>query len=304
MDKESVGWKGPFTAIVTPFDAKGRLDEEGYARNVEFLIEKGVAGIVANGCTGEFWAQSMAERKRVMEIAVKAARGRIWVIGGSGAITAPDAIELTKAAKDAGCDGAMVIPPYFVKPSTDDVIAYYQAISDAVPMPIMLYNLPSQSFNLTPEIVNRLCDIDQIVAIKDSSFDFNNFYRMQVLCGHRLRILIGPSTMFGYAALRCGALGWVDTYSNVWPELTVGLYRAIVAGDDAKALEAQAIGCQYRAFMDSVGNMYCTTKAAMNLRGLAGGAPRSPLRPHGRDAIERIRKGLEGFGLALARAAE
>ena len=303
MDKNSVKWQGPFTAIVTPFDRQGRIDESAFAHNVEGLIRAGATGIVANGCTGEFWAQNTDERKRLLEVAVKAAKGRITVIGGTGAITTSEAIEITQAAKDVGCDGAMIIPPFFVKPSTDDVIAHYETIARAVNIPIMLYNLPSQTFALTPEIVVRLAEIDNVVAIKDSSFDYNNFYRMNQLSGDRIRIFIGPSTMFGYPALKMGAVGWVDTYSNIWPELTVRLYNETMAGNDAKAQEIQKLGQEFRAFCDAQGNMYATTKAAMTLRGFSGGYPRLPLRPVSDAKIAEMRKGLERLGVPLTRAA-
>ncbi|MDP6805238.1 MAG: 4-hydroxy-tetrahydrodipicolinate synthase [Rhodospirillales bacterium] len=304
MDRNTVNWRGPFTAMVTPFDADGAIDEDAFRRVIEFLIAQGVGGVVANGCTGEFWAQTTEERKRVVALAVEAVAGRIPLIAGTGAIRTADVIELTAHAKEVGCDGAMIIPPYFVKPSVEDVIAHYEAVSDAVKIPVMLYNLPSASYNLTPDLVGRLADVDTVVAIKDSSFDFNNFYLTQLQAGDRIRVLIGPSTMFGVAAMKLGAEGWIDTYSNIWPELTVELFRAIEAGDDATAVPLQATGLEYRLFMTENGRtMYPATKAAMNIRGLPGGYPRLPLKPLGEPHLTELRDGLKRFGASVLEAA-
>ena len=136
MDKNSVDWHGSIPAMVTPFDAEGNFDKAKFRALIELFIKNGAAGLMASGCTGEFWAMTLDERKTLFEVCVDAAAGRVPVIAGTAAIRTPDAIELTQAAKEAGCDGAMIMPPFFVKPSTDDVIAHYEAISDAVALPM------------------------------------------------------------------------------------------------------------------------------------------------------------------------
>ena len=187
MDKNSVDWRGHWVALVTPFDAAGNVDEAAFRLNVEQCISTvGVAGLVPCGCTGEFWAQTNEERKRVIKACVETAAGRVPVVAGTGAIRTADVIELSDSARQAGCDGVMIVAPFFVKPSADDIVAHYQAVSDAVDVPIMLYNIPSAAVNaLTPALVDRLADIDNVVAIKESSFDFNNFYGTIVVAGDR-----------------------------------------------------------------------------------------------------------------------
>ncbi|MDP7666537.1 MAG: dihydrodipicolinate synthase family protein, partial [Rhodospirillales bacterium] len=161
MDKNSIDWIGPIPALITPFDADGNIDEAAFRRNVELCIGYGVTALLANGCTGEFWAQTNEERKRVVEICVDAAGGRLPVVAGTGAIRTPEVIELSEHAKGAGCAGVMILPPFFVKPSTSDIVAHYQAVSDAVDIPIMLYNIPANAVNaLVPELVDQLADID------------------------------------------------------------------------------------------------------------------------------------------------
>jgi 4-hydroxy-tetrahydrodipicolinate synthase len=311
MDRNTVDWHGQFTALITPFDAEGNIDEPALRRQVEFVISRGVRGIVVNGCTGEFWAQSMDERKRVVKIVVEQARGRIAVLGSSTAPGTREVIELTRYHKDIGCDGVMIMPPFMVRLNKDDLFHHYKAVSDAVEIPIMLYNLPSDIVNdLTPDMVNRLADLKCVVAIKDSSFDFNIFWRLQCLVSDRIRVMIGPSTMFGAAAVQHGCEGWVDTYSNLWPELTVELFRTAKAGEMKRALVLQKTASDFRRFLSQADwNMYCAVKAAMNCVGLPGGYPRLPLRALGEPHIGVIRQGMKQFGVPgagtrLATAAE
>lgn len=299
MDRSTVDWHGQGTAIITPFTETGEIDEAGLRRHVDFLIGSGVNFIVANGCTGEFWAQSLEERRRVVRIVVEQAAGRIPVIGGSSANFTDDVVALSRYHLEIGCSGVMIMPPYLVRPNADDIFHHYKAVSDAVPIPILLYNIPRDTVNdLTPDLVARLADLPTVVAIKDSTFDFNIFYRLQTLVGDRIRVLIGPSTMYGHAALELGADGWVDTYSNLWPALTVDLYRASKAGDRARAIQIQAVAADFRRWLSGGDrNMYSAVKAAMNMLGMPGGYPRRPLRPLAEPHLSEIRAGLERFGV-------
>jgi 4-hydroxy-tetrahydrodipicolinate synthase len=311
MDRNSVGWEGQFTAMVTPFDSAGRIDEAGLRRQVDFLVESGVNVIVANGCTGEFWTQTLDERKRVVAAVQEAARGRIPIIAGCSANYTPHVVELAEHAKEIGCSGVMVMPPFLVRPNADDIFHHYKAVSDAVSIPILLYNIPRDTVNdLTPELVSRLADLETVVAIKDSSFDFNIFYRLKTMVGDRIRVLIGPSTMFGFAAVQLGADGWVDTYSNLWPQLTVELWHTSRNGQTDRAKALQRIGIDYRRLLsENDRNMYSAIKACMNMKGLAGGFPRLPLRPLGEPHLTQLREGMERLGIphqggSLRQAAE
>lgn len=303
MDRSTVDWHGQGTAIITPFHIDGSIDEAGLRQHVNFLIEQGVHFIVANGCTGEFWAQSIEERKRVVRIVVEAANERVPVIGGSSANYTPDVIELSRYYLEIGCSGVMIMPPFLVRPNADDIFHHYKAVSDAVPIPILLYNIPRDTVNdLTPELVDRLADLPTVVGIKDSTFDYMIFYRLEMLVGDRIRVLIGPSTMFGHAALELGADGWVDTYSNLWPALTVELYHASINGNSARAKELQAVAAQFRHWLSGKDrNMYSAVKAAMNMMGMPGGYPRLPLRPLEEPHISEIREGLQRFGITAPR---
>jgi len=302
MDRNSVDWHGQFTAITTPFDTNGEIDEKSLRQHVDFLIAHGIHGIVADGCTGEFWAQSLEERRRVVRIVTEQARRRVTVIGSASTNNTRDVIELARYFKEIGCDGVMMMPPFMVRPSKEDIFQHYKALSDAVKIPILLYNVPQDTVNnLTPDLVDRLADLDTVVAIKDSTFDFNVFWKLQCTVSDRIRVMIGPSTLFGLAAVQLGAEGWVDTYSNLWPQLTVGLYHEAKKGISPHAIELQKKGTELRHFLLKDGwNMYCAIKAAMNLRGLPGGYPRPPLRPLGESDLAVMRDGLDRLGVPYA----
>ena len=305
MDKKSVDWKGPMPALVTPFDAKGAIDEAAYRRNVDICISNGMTGFVPNGCTGEFWAQSMAERKKVMKICVDAAKGRAPVIPGCGAIRTEDVIELASYAKEIGAAGVMILPPYFVKPSMDDVFAHYKAVSDAVKIPIMLYNIPANAgYGLTPEMVSRLADLDTVVAIKESSGDFNNFYRTMALAGDRIHVMLGPIALYGVAAMSMGAPGFVDTVPNFWAQGSLEMYESVKKGDMVRAMQLQRIASEIRILITANGrNMYCSTKAIMNMLGLPGGYVRPPLKPLGEPHLTELRTAVERLGIGKVRSA-
>lgn len=304
MDRNSVDWHGQFTAIVTPFRGDGAIDESALRKQVEFLITHGVDGIVADGCTGEFWAQNLGERRRVVGIVTEQAARRLRVIGNVSANYTQDVIALAEYFRDIGCDGVMMMPPFMVRPNKEDIFQHYRAVSDAVRIPIMLYNVPQDTVNnLTPDLVARLAELETVVAIKDSTFDFNIFWQLQCMVGDRIRVMIGPSTLFGAPAVQMGADGWVDTYSNLWPELTVGLYREARKGITPQVLELQRRGTELRRFLLREGwNMYVAIKAAMNLRGLPGGYPRPPLRPLPDSEIAILRDGLDRLGVPHAAA--
>jgi 4-hydroxy-tetrahydrodipicolinate synthase len=299
VDRNGIDWQGPFTAMITPFAADGGIDEAALRRHVEFLIARGVRGLVPNGCTGEFWAQTLEERRRVAEIVLDVAKRRVPVIVGTGAAATRDVIALTRHCHEIGCDGVMIMAPFMVHPKKEDIFLHFKAVSDAVPIPIMLYNNPPDVGNDLPfDLVERLCDLEWVVAIKDSTFDFNVFWKTQCALGERIRVFIGPSTMFGAPAVMMGADGWVDTYSNLWPELTVGLYDAACAGDVPLARALQKTGAELRSFLlHPEWNMYCAIKAAMNAAGLPGGDPRPPLRPLAGAHLENLRRGLARFAV-------
>jgi dihydrodipicolinate synthase/N-acetylneuraminate lyase len=300
MDRDSVKWAGPMPAVVTPFDAAGRVDEAGFFANVDRLLAAGATGIVAGGCTGEFWALSMAERKRLGEVAARAVRGRGSVLVGTGAITPGEVIELTRHAETVGCDGALVMPPYFVKLTDDEMIAHFRMVSDAVGLPLCLYNIPGNAVNaISPDLARRLADLDRVVAIKESSGDWNTFYATHLAVRDRLRVFCGPSSIFGVPAVLLGADGLIDCFPNVWTPGGLDLYHATRAGRLVEAEALQAVGRRLTDLFTNGGRtLYPATKAAMDLLGYAGGGPpRPPLQPLTGEPLEGLRRGLVTLGV-------
>jgi 4-hydroxy-tetrahydrodipicolinate synthase len=300
MDKQSVNWSGAIPALVTPFDSNGNIDERGFVENIEICLGNGVGGLVPSGCTGEFWALTATERVRLFRLTVEAARGRVPVIASTGAVTTREVIALSTAAQEAGCDGIMVLPPYFVRPTADDLVAHYRAISDTVKLPLMLYNIPNTGNPLTPELVARLAEIDTVVAIKESSLDYVNLYRTMRLVGDQLHVFCGPATLYGVPSLLMGAPGIIDTIPNYWGAGAVEMFRAATAGDLPRARALQAEALALKDLLNAKGrNQYAAIKALMNILGLPGGQPRLPLRPLTPAQVEELAVDAAALGLPV-----
>lgn len=296
MNRNNISWSGPMPAITTPFRADGTLDADSYTANIDRLMDAGATGMVAAGCTGEFWAMDLSERAHLAELTVKALRGRGPAIIGTGAIRAEEVIDQIHAARDAGADGVLVMPPYFAHLTAAEVIAHYVRIDAAAAgMPIMVYNIPGNAGNaITPAIADTLVDLDHVVAIKESSSDWRNFHETLFRVRDRARVFCGPSSVFGVAAVLAGADGLIDCFPNVWAPGCLDLWHATRDGRLDEALALQRTGLALTELFTSDGRtLYPATKAAMNLMGLPGGDyPRPPLLPLEGPALAGLADGL------------
>lgn len=299
MDRDTVSWEGPIPAVVTPFAADGAIDERAYGENVERVLSNGAAGVLVTGCTGEFWSLSDAERVRLMRLGVEAAGGRGVVLAGTSAIEIERAIALTNAAEEAGCDGAVVLPPWFVRLSDDAILAHFAALSDATGLPIVAYNIPANATNaLTPPLASRLADVPNVVAIKESSGDWMNFYETLVTVRDRIRVFCGPSHWFGAAATLAGADGTIDIFPNVWLKGCNDIFHHARAGRvrEAFALQEKGFGLE-RLFTGRGMSLYVATKHAMNALGLSGGRVRPPFVPLSPEQAAFLEDGIAREGL-------
>lgn len=227
-------FKGSYVAIATPFK-NGKPDEEAFRRLIEFQIENGTDGLVPCGCTGEAATLNMDEQKRLIEIAVETVDKRIPVIAGTGSNCTREAIELTVAAKKVGCDGALVITPYYNKPTPEGQYRHYSEIAKKADMPIMLYNVPSRTgISLLPSTVARLSKVDNIVVIKEAAGSVQQVVDILSLCD--ITVMSGDDSMtFPFMAV--GATGVVSVAANVIPAEIKALTQAFLDGDIDKARE-------------------------------------------------------------------
>ena len=299
MNRESIDWRGPMVAVITPFDRDGNIDEANFSSNVRRMLDNRATGIVVGGCTGEFWALSRDERCHLFQLGVKSAEGRGTVIVGTGAVTVEETMQLTLEAERTGCNGALILPPYFVKLTEDQIFHHYENISAATNIPIMLYNIPGNAVNaITPALAARLADLDRVVAIKESSGDWNNFYATLVMVKDNIRVFCGPSSLYGAPAVSLGADGTIDCFPNIWAPGGMDLYYSTLEGRTAESQDLQATGRKLTELFTSGGrSLYPATKAAMDLLGYFGGNPRSPLMPLKGQVLKELQNGLVTLGI-------
>ncbi len=291
--------KGLYCALVTPFNDDQSLDEDGYRTLINLAIEEGIQGIVSAGCTGEPWSLSNDERGRLFKAAVDEASGRIPIVGGAAGVSAREAIERVRLAEAAGCDAIMVHPPWYALPGMDEVFAYYRDIIDATELPIMLYNQPRRTgVSLSVDVVDRLADDPQVVALKESSKDWSVLSEMIRRCKDRMNIMVGFADLFGLAAFAEGALGTVEA---VFPALAGPDYRkfcdAGISGDLETAARYQADFAKWHRALWGIGTFPAQAKAGLNLLGRPGGRPRDPIKPLKPDQVDQVADVLVDMGL-------
>jgi 4-hydroxy-tetrahydrodipicolinate synthase len=231
-------FRGVFPALITPF-RDGAVDEEAFVRLVERQIAGGVHGLVPVGTTGETATLSHDEHRRVVELCVQTAAGRVPVIAGAGSNATAEAIELVRHAKQVGADAALVVTPYYNRPSQEGLYAHYKAINDAVELPVVVYNVPSRTgSDISNETLARLAKLPNIVGIKDATGDLGRASFQRLMCGEDWVMLSGddPSAL-GYMAH--GGHGCISVTANVAPEQCAAFYNDALSGQWAGALYGQ-----------------------------------------------------------------
>ncbi|NTW77014.1 MAG: 4-hydroxy-tetrahydrodipicolinate synthase, partial [Syntrophaceae bacterium] len=227
-------FKGAIVAIVTPFK-EGKVDEDALRELIEFQIANGTDGIVPCGTTGESATLSHEEHDRVIEITIDAVKKRVPVIAGTGSNSTTEAIRLTKHAYQAGADGALIVCPYYNRPTQEGLYQHYKIIAESVPIPILPYNIPSRTgVNLLPDMVAKLSKIKNIVGIKEASGSIKQMSDVIELCGDDFAVLSGDD-LFTLPLLAMGGAGIISVISNVAPADMAGLVDAFAAKDFAKA---------------------------------------------------------------------
>ena len=304
MAKVKVDWHGSFAFSVTPFRADGAIDETACRRVVSNTIEAGCHGVIAAGSTGEFFLMTDQERTRVFEIVADEAAGRVPVLACPSASRTEDVLAHIKAAEHAGCDGVMVLPPIYVGVDDREVVAFYTAVADASGIPVMLCNSPFMvKKELTPELVHRLSEHENIVAIKDSSFDIRQCSDMIRAGGDAIKVFIGVEDMY-LPALSIGAAGAVAMAPQIVGRPAVEIYDAYQAGDLGRSRQCHYLVARVYDILFKVGSMYVGVKEAMNQLGKPGGHCRPPMLPFTDEQRAEVRAILEETGLLRAMVAE
>jgi 4-hydroxy-tetrahydrodipicolinate synthase len=231
-------FRGVLPALVTPF-RDGEVDEDAFVRLVERQIAGGVHGLVPVGTTGESATLSHDEHRRVVELCVKTAAGRVPVIAGAGSNSTAEAIELVRHAKQIGADAALVVTPYYNRPSQEGLYAHYAAINQAVQLPVLVYNVPSRtSVDISNDTLARLAKLPNIVGIKDATGDLARASFQRLQCGEGWTMLSGDDpTALGYMAH--GGHGCISVTANVAPEPCAAFFNQAMAGDWQGALYSQ-----------------------------------------------------------------
>jgi 4-hydroxy-tetrahydrodipicolinate synthase len=286
---------GVITALVTPF-RDGRVDEEALRKLVENQIGSGVDGLVPCGTTGESATLDFHEHVRVIEIVVEETRKRVPVIAGTGGNSTREAIELSRAAKDAGADGMLQVTPYYNKPTQDGLFRHFKAICEEVSLPAIVYNVPGRTAcDLLPETVERLCQIDDIVGIKEATGSAARAAQIIARVGDRLPVLSGDdATAFPLYAL--GGKGCISVVSNVAPGDVSAMWDAAAAGnwDAARAFHYKLFALSEGLFVES---NPIPLKAALAMMGRLSEELRPPLYPLGDKHRPGLRKILTDLGL-------
>src|SRR5689334_6485924 len=228
-------FRGAITALITPF-LDGRLDESAFVALIERQIAAGVHGLVPVGTTGETSTLSHDEHRRVVELCVATARGRRPVIAGAGSNSTDEAIELVRHAKTIGADAALVVTPYYNRPSQEGLYAHYAAINDAVQLPVLVYNVPTRtSVDISNETLARLAKLPNIVGVKDATGDLSRASMQRLMCGEDWVMLSGDDpTALGYMAH--GGHGCISVTANVAPDGMASFFNALLNKDWETAL--------------------------------------------------------------------
>ena len=287
---------GIIPAMVTPLTAEDELNETALRKLANHLIDGGSHALFAVGSQGEFWAFSREEKRRIEQIVVDEAKGRVPVYAGTAAVTTRAAVALTQDAEAIGVDAVSILTPFFLSPSEGELYDHYRAIAEHTKLPIVLYSNPSRTgVNISPKLLSRLAAIDNIVGIKDSSGDLQLTAEYVRVAPEDFSVLMGRDTLI-LAGLMYGAKGSIAATANVQPDLVVSIYERYMAGDIGGAREAQQALAPLRLAF-SWGTFPVVIKEALDLMGMEAGPSRAPVGPMTSEKREQLREVLEGMGV-------
>lgn len=288
-------FSGLATALITPMKADGSIDEEGLRQLVRFQEDRGVRALVPCGSTGESATLDHEEHLQVIRIVVDEAR-KAKVIAGTGSNSTQEAIHLSKRAQDLGADGLLSVSPYYNRPTQTGIKGHFKAISDAVNIPIIVYNIPSRTgLNITSATMLELAKLPNVAGVKEASGDVNQISRIIAGAPKDFVVLSGDDAMT-LPAMALGAKGVISVASNIVPELMLQLVSEMLDNrlDDARATHRRLMPMFSALFLETNPQ---PVKAAASLMGLPSGPLRMPLCEMSPENLESLKKVLAGYDL-------
>lgn len=305
MDRETVDWRGYMPAVTTPFAADGELDLDAWRELLDWLLAERMHGIAVAGTTGEWFSLTPRERADLFRAAGERLAGKLTLLAGCSAFTPAESIGYAQVAKEAGFDGILLTLPPYVVPNEREAVAWYQAVSDGVEIPICVYNWPrGTGVDMSPALLARIAEVDNVVAIKNSTG--NQAAVLQTLFSLRdqVRIFGVPANELGILLVEhAGADGTIGAGAVLGSDHP-DFFEHVWAGDHEAALRCGARDqALFQAFWEPdftprFGSQFALLKTALNLRGVPGGHVRPPLLPLTDDEVECVRTTLLELGLA------
>jgi len=289
-------FSGSMVALVTPMRDDGSIDEDAFARLIEWQIAEGTHGIVPVGTTGESPTLTHDEHHRVVELAIEVARRRIPVIAGAGSNSTAEAIGLARHAKQAGADAVLVVTPYYNKPTQDGLFRHYTAIADAADIPVIIYNIPGRSvIDMSVETMAKLSRHRHIIGVKDATANLTRPLHTTRACGADFIQLSGEDHT-AVAYLASGGHGCISVTANIAPKLCAQMHEAWRRGDAPAAMEIQArlVPLHDAMFVESNPG---PVKYAASLLGFGTATCRLPLAPVSAATAEKVRAAMAEAGL-------
>ncbi|WP_413099872.1 4-hydroxy-tetrahydrodipicolinate synthase [Streptomyces sp. Inha503] len=297
MAKAPPTLRGSIVPLVTPFDPDGAVDFAALRKLIDHHVDAGSHGISVTGTTGEPGALTLAERLRMIEVAAETIGGRLPFVPGTGTHQLPETIEITKKAQEAGADAALVIVPYYARPTQEGLYAWYSELAEAVDIPLLVYNIPARTgVEIAPETVGRLSrDVPQIIGMKEASPDFAHANFVLRECGPEFLLFSGLEALC-FPLLAIGGAGFISVTANLVPREIARMYEAFTEGDwdEARDLHYRLLDLNDVVLTETNPT---AVKWLMSRTGEIGPTLRAPLAPLSEAGQRRVRAAAESWGL-------
>lgn len=290
-------FSGVFPPMITIFTSDFEVDEAATREHIDFLIDKGASGMIPCGSTGEFPTLSPTERRKVIEFTIDQVNGRVPVVAGTSSTATDETIEMSRFAQDAGSDGVLIVPPYYYKLTEDEIYQHYKAVSDAIDIPIMLYNNPWVCGTYVyPPLVARMAKEGILQYVKETHGDLSYVHESIQKGGKDLTLFFGRDEN-SFEALMIGAKGWVSGGANLVIEKEVEIFRLVKEGKIDEAREKYFNILPFFYLTERKGRWIARVKAGLRMIGREAGDPKSPLLPLNEEEKTELRNVMIEIGM-------